>query len=1605
MAQHSSQSHLSFYQLLESSLTEKLFCKEMGMTKSAMKELLQTFGLPSICHDIDASKDFTCAHIHEKCESILDHFAGKPQEGWLTHSFSQMLNILFPGRCDGLDPIYTKGVFFFYRILRAAFQHEKSQREFSPFLDMARATEEEIKTSFVKDEYAHLIKALDHEYVYEFYRLASEITPFNNLGHVSGVHHVAVHVARQLQQLGVQVDLPLVSASALTHDIGKFGCKEHEARRIPYLHYYYTDEWLKRHKMPQIAHIASNHSTWDLELENLSVESLILIYSDFRVKSTRNSQGEEVIRFYDLKQSYDVILSKLDNVDDTKRHRYQRVYQKLYDFEMYMKGLGVSTNIHYAEPEKMVHRDPALLTGAEAVERLKHLAIEHNIGMMYRLRNQAAFGTILEDARSEKLWKNIGAYVNTIGEYYTYMNQGQKEMAIQFLYDLLIHREGGIRRQAATLIGAIIANFNEEYRKELPEGARRSSHEKTNLQLWEIHLAKVLCPDLKFTEQQRRWMGYTLKFTLESVLENCRDDEKNGYVTALVPHLSEKDFYPESRFILLDTLFALPFDKCSHKMVEVFFEYAVQLCENESEPIELEVKVACFRLIRDILFLCRKISSYPETKKRMHRITMMEYANEGFAGVLYLKMRIRQLVGLTDKITKKYDKLLFSEYGITSHVFRDNLKVDTLWVIKVVNIEFLMDQLNALPREKVFYVATHLANLLKVSERVSVRHIAGEALVEVCKLLDFDQRNEIGVELTKGLAIGEYQFSKYIPQYLGEIVSSLPPEELGEILLTLSRLMENRNEKVASVALDTLGYILEHIDVHKNFLDRNFQAFREKQSQILGVILRGMANYHPLISQEAFMVLGQHIFGSKALALDDKFFIFKAIYKKMLTLFVYRIEDQLTFFNNAATLNHIYRFISDYIFYKGKIELPDNEKVAFFPGTFDPFSKGHKGIVETIRNLGYDVYLALDEFSWSKKTQPRMVRQKIVNMSVADQKNVYIFPSNEPINIANPEDLEKLSRLLPGSIPYIVVGSDVIANASSYKLPPKPYSIHQFPHIVFKRESKEQGKDPTARKYREMVKGIKADIVELSLPIHLEDISSTQIRENIDQNREISTLIDPVVQNYIYDFNLYMRESQYKDKIASDSFRCRVSVNEQGTHEFCVEKGGKSAKRIGCVQTKTADTANLYNEFKNDEVTAYIRRESLGKVLILSGIQWQTRKHTLGQMQMLLTEILAQALKEDYTYAVYNPEPEETLHPDVVKLLSSYGFHEIRIEGASTGIFAVTMKNPITLFRNMSTVLKYPFNSNSRVDRVLEKTHGKLQFSLRDLYPDSLILSFNSEMMHQKLMEKITALNGVDQKPDKLRRLGPNMCVPFGKILNNVVVPNTVTKTLHTDKTFSPDLKSFAIGQYPFYASIDDQVRTIKSFNRPVLLVDDLLHKGYRMKRLDPLFKEQNVHVEKLIVGLLSGRGKDLMTAQGREVDSVYFVPNLKAWFVESSLYPFIGGDGLKREDQVLEDTVMSVNLILPYVMPRFMANEQQLGIYNFSMACLENTLDIFEILEEEYQKAYKKKLTLQRLPEVFLSPRMPDLGRFLSYDRNMAPSDYIKNDMERLSRVAAMVL
>ena len=1599
---------------LRNGLTDRGFLKRIGVTRKAMQAAFEAARLKAAAEkiqelmtgrepaDIRALTEIVLPLLDALCEA--GEIEQAPAGGdWLEYTYETMRQRMFPPQdAQAFSSRERPGAFLLCELLRLILLQERRTRPFDRTFDIDLLTETEARKCVSGNEYSRFLDCCREYYFHEFHAIASAVTPFNTLGHVAGVHYIAMHMARQLVRRRVPVDLAMVSAAAATHDIGKFGCREDEVVRLPHLHYYYTDEFLLRMGMPGIAHIASNHSTWDLELENLSCENLLLIYADFRVKSGRDENGREITRFYSLREAFDVILNKLENVDSAKRSRYERVYAKLRDFEQYMVSIGVDPDPDHAAAEERLWMDAALLDAEAAKERLKYLAIEHNIKVMNRFESESDFSDLLEEARSGRNWKNIRAYLNTLEEYFTYMTAAQKQMTIAFLRELLVIRGGDIRRQAAALIGRIIAGYDEKYRKELPAGIRIPEERIDSRQLWEEHLRIVTEPDLKRTDRQQRWIGYSLKFTMETLLAHADEMNRDGYLQQFIECLTCEGRGAAMIFILLDTALEVDLRYLHTEQITSILRFCKDAMSHPEDS--REIRISALRIIHRLAAGGSPEQLTPRISGMLEELIGIPMEEDQMVSVVYLKYRTREALGLKGRLTGEYRKELDQLEESNSEIFRDDLKVDTPWVIKAVNIEVMLDELREGRRQEVFYIATHLSNLLKVSERVTVRHKAGQSLLQIVDMMTREQRHEIVIELTKGLEISEHQFAKYIPEYLGVMIMHLHPEELSEVMYELQNLLQNDNDKVASVTLDTLGIMLRNYSSYRERFPESERDHQRRREKIIGMLLSGMANYHEEVSQQGFLVFGKMIFGTDLLTLDEKAEIFRVLHKKMLTLIEDREGDTLRFFNNAASLNHIYRFISDYQFFRGDLPLREVRKAAFFPGTFDPFSLGHKGIVTAIRDEGYEVYLALDEFSWSKNTQARLYRKKIMSMSCADETGVYIFPDDQPVNIANPEDVRKLKRLLAGKDIYIIVGSDVIANASSYRRDPQPDSIHSLNHIVFRRETAERGEE-AEQNYEAGKAKISGRVLELKLPVHLEDISSSRIRDNIDNNRDIANLIDPVVQSYIYDNALYLRQPIYKFILSARNLNFRT-VRTQGVLEAVgITDGSRDDAMIARALVHPVETAHLYEEFGDAGLAAYVREKAAGRSLIIHHMEADESAVEADVWQLILTEVLSEALKDDYTYAIFHAADPQDVRPGIIDTLLRQGFREIRIGDQRTGCYGVDMRSPVTVIQNMNTVLKSPFNKNPKVEEALRRAQIRLQHSLTGLFPDTLILSFNSTVMHHKLIRRITAENGVPAEEQKKRVLGPYMCVPFGKILNGMAAPNTVTKTLHLEKSFSPDLRDFRIREYPNYAGIEDQVRTIRSFRRPVILVDDLLHNGYRLRRLDPILNENEVEVHKILTGIMSGSGRDLMAEQGRSADSVYFIPNLKAWFVESTLYPFIGGDGVERHTGTIADDLTAINMILPYMAAPFLVRRcSREAIYEFSMVCLENARDIMKALESEYQRIFQKKLTLQRLSEAVIAPKLTDVGRCLDFDRTNAASAYIEDDIERLQRMRGML-
>ncbi|MGB4438461.1 MAG: cytidyltransferase, partial [Sedimentibacter sp.] len=513
------------------SLTQKEFLKQINLSEEKIQSFIINKKFVNNLLILINKKQLMCKDVVDLSYDILNSVCTESPKDWLLYVFQYVLNKSFPEAITiKLNPKYESGVLIYLEILRTILHHAKNSDVFDKYADFNFLTEKEISELSNPEEYMNFMDKFDKNYIYELLMLDAEVNGYNSLKHVTAVHYVAMHIARQLKKVGIPVNLGLVSGAAAGHDIGKYGCKGLEKRRVAYLHYYYTDQWFMKYNMPGISLIAANHSTWDLELENLPLESLILIYADFRVKNKTTKNGNEM-HLYDLNESFQIILDKLDNVDDVKEKRYMRVYSKLKDFENYIIHKGINIDFKTEEPLPSKIIDYALIDGYEVVENFKYMAIEHNTSLMSKLNNEANFTSMIEAARSEQDWKNLRSYLNILEEYSIYLSQKEKLFTLSFLYELLVHREGDIRRQAACLMGSIIVSFDLEYSKELPDDVNFNIIEDmSGLSIWDKYLGLFLDPGYKVTDNHKEWIGYSLRIFVDAVINTKRNKDKKSYL-------------------------------------------------------------------------------------------------------------------------------------------------------------------------------------------------------------------------------------------------------------------------------------------------------------------------------------------------------------------------------------------------------------------------------------------------------------------------------------------------------------------------------------------------------------------------------------------------------------------------------------------------------------------------------------------------------------------------------------------------------------------------------------------------------------------------------------------------------------------------------------------------------------------------------------------------------------------------------------------------------------------------------------------------------------------------------------------------------------------
>ncbi len=1522
---------------------------------TALSALFGSQSWPEILKDLDG-------HDPKLCQKTLQALFPETEPSvWLDTLLDQLSANLFPDEAHPALPLSAQQNHYL-SVLEILFRFHDAPDD--PLTDLLSFPPAALAKSRVAGEFSTFRRAVQAGHVMALLRLTRERRSFDPASHIIGVHNLALHTANFAAQAGIPVDLPLVSGAAFGHDIGKFGCRGKDAQRIPYLHYYYTWQWFSENGMEEIGHVAANHSTWDLEFENLPVESLLLIYADFRVRGTWEN-GREKIRIYSLSESYEMIFSKLADMTEEKRRRYQSVYSKLCDFERLLLSHGVPVNLNDNMLIPAEQRDVSLFDAQQALQALRSMTLSGSIGLMRTVSTQQSFSHLLEQARSEKNLHRIRTDLVLFREYSTYLSKANKKKLLALLYELLTHPDGDVRRTSGEIMGEILANSGPKYRKERPLSAHEGSMTPAmaalldeSVELWTGYINACLYPDRKYSPRHALRIANSLKTISQSLFSVCEESQTARLVSPLLHAMETAD--SARRFVLADALRYVP---CRYFPTDSL-PGLLTILERMGNEEELRCQLAAMQLLR-------------------HLQQLPALAPQILTIAADLPVRQEAAVSYLQCVLLNRPPQSLSPHEISA-LYLSNLKNAVHWTVKLQQIALL--SWDALHHGcDVFHTAMHFSNLLCVSEHLPVRESAGQHLLNIAPLLSVDQINEIACDLLRELETGEEQITHFIPPYMGRFICLLPEKEFWESVEYLERMAHGAAPQTACAALQAIGEIIVSLP----------EPSWEIAGRLLGSLMTGISHYNNNVHQTAMSVLCRDVLGSDRLSLAQRGELFAKLHKKLLTLLAQPRDGQLTMFHTSAMLNHLYRFIVQHQVELGEFPFAPPKPAAFFPGTFDPFSTGHKQIVEHIRSLGFEVYLAVDEFSWSKKTLAKLLRRQIVTISAADQWDTYLFPDDIPINIAMPQDLALLRSLLPDREVSLVAGSDVIRNASAYRSQ-QPGSAAEFDHIVFDR-----GNDPKADA-QELSSLIHGKLQILTLPAFYETVSSTRIREYVDRGLDISMLVDPVVQSFIYENSLYIREPESKSELSLQELQYHLYSSDAPElspelHQLfsriptlrAVTLQSQS-RQVGWTAGHTAQVRDLYDVLGTLEAARAVRQCVSGRLLFVDAVV--SSENDEESCRMLLNELLARSLEDDHTYAICRCEAGNTA---LRSALLQLGF--LPIPSQET-IFCVDMRAPVMLLQDVMLTIKQPLRDDDAVKNAVMRTRPRLRTALGRMFPGQLLLCFDSELLNQALMKRVQRINGADRLPAGAR-LASSMCVPYGKILSDVVVPHTVTKTLHVEKCFHTDLLHFDILEFPGYSPLRTQVRTLKSFQRPVLLVDDLLHNGYRLEKLNRVFQEEGFEPEKIVVAILSGRGRDIMQQQGRTAECEYFIPNLHYWVTESLLYPFLGGDSVEGT-RSSKRNLPSINLILPYYYPNYFRDASEENVHLLSRTALENALEILQTLESTHQRHFASMLTIRRLGEALYQPRLPEQGRCMMHDDSLPASVYLQDSLQQLQRI-----
>lgn len=316
-------------------------------------------------------------------------------------------------------------------------------------------------------------------------------------------------------------------------------------------------------------------------------------------------------------------------------------------------------------------------------------------------------------------------------------------------------------------------------------------------------------------------------------------------------------------------------------------------------------------------------------------------------------------------------------------------------------------------------------------------------------------------------------------------------------------------------------------------------------------------------------------------------------------------------------------------------------KIGIMGGTFDPIHNGHMIIAqEVLEHFKLDKILFIPNGNPSHKKASHLSSKKnrynMVKLAILDNPNFQIndieYKSEKPNYSYN--TISSLKELYSDSEFYFIVGDDSILDILNWYNSSQLLTLCKF--IVVNRPN--CNNDAVSEQINLLTLNYGAQILRID---HLGfDISSTNIRNRIYQNRSIKYLVPPIVEDYIRKKELYYNcltipkseqkhiEKLVASKMSSKRFSHTLGVKDLGLKLAFLHGIDMNKAYLGCIYhdfAKEEDPSKDYPiyfdpfelthpELKHGKIAAYLLEKShdITDEDILNSIRY----HTVGRPDM-----------------------------------------------------------------------------------------------------------------------------------------------------------------------------------------------------------------------------------------------------------------------------------------------------------------------------------------------------------------------------------------------------